>query len=52
MSDNLNKNLCLGSILSEHVSESCSINPLNQFRTIYFVTSTAEQQIIVTRSDM
>ena len=26
-SDNLNKNLCLGTILSEHASES----PLNQF---------------------
>ena len=25
-SDNLNKNLCFGTILSEHVSESCSIN--------------------------
>ena len=28
-SDNLNKNLCLGTILSEHASESGSINSFN-----------------------
>jgi hypothetical protein len=38
-SDNLNKNLCFGTILSEHVSESRSINPFNQFQPIYFVSS-------------
>jgi hypothetical protein len=35
-SDNLNKSLYFGSILSEHTSESRSINPFNRFRTIYF----------------
>jgi hypothetical protein len=42
-SNNFNKNLCFGTILSEHVSESRSINPFNLFRTIYIVTSTGEQ---------
>ena len=52
MSDNLNKNLCFGTILLEHINESRSINTFNRFWTIYFVTSTGEQQIIVSRPDM
>ena len=51
-SDNFNKNLCFDTILSEHESESRSINPFNRFPTIYFVTSTGEQQIIVILPDM
>ena len=43
---------CFNTILSEHASESRSINPFNRFRTIYFVTSTGEQQIIVILPDM
>ena len=39
-SDNFNENLCFGTVLSDNTSESCSFN---QFRTIYFVTSTGEQ---------
>ena len=36
----MNKNLCFGTILSEHASKSHSFN---RFWTIYFVTSTVEQ---------
>jgi hypothetical protein len=42
-SDNFNKNLSFRTILSEHASESRSINSFNRFRTIYNVTSTGEQ---------
>jgi hypothetical protein len=35
-SDNFNKNLCFGTILSDYTSESRSINPFNRFRTIYW----------------
>ena len=49
---NSNNSLCFGTILSEHVSESRSINPFNRIWTIYFVTSTGEQQIIVCRPDV
>ena len=51
--NNLNENLSFGTILlSEQVSESCSINIFNQFLTSYFVTSTGKQQIIISHRDM
>lgn len=36
-SEKLNKNLCLRTILSEHVSELRSINPFDRFRTNVFI---------------
>ena len=50
---NLKENLSFGTfLLSEQVSESCSINIFNQFLTSYFVTSTGKQQIIISHRDM